>query len=374
MIKVLHIITGLGVGGAENMLLKILKNTNRNSYEHTVVSLTGKGEISQEIEKLGYEIVNLEIGSFRIFKNLHKVKLLVDKSDLVNTWLYHADFFGFIFSKMRFKTKKIIWNVRHTNLDVQHNKISTLLILKMNRYLSRKIDLVTFNSIESRNNHIKLGFNPQKIKMISNGFDLKEIKFSNINRVKYRNELGIKEDEKVLITVGRWHKQKDYYNLINALKIFKLEIPHFKMIFIGKDLDYENIELSNLIKKSGLENNIVLLGKRLDAKELLSVADLYISSSAGESFSNSIGEALATSLPCVVTDVGESALIIGNAGIVVPSKNSKALANAMSELVHNLTMYNFMKSVAREQIEQRYNIKDVIITIENNYKEVVEYE
>jgi glycosyltransferase involved in cell wall biosynthesis len=364
MKKIIHIITGLGSGGAENMLYKLLKYSNKKKYYHEVISLMDEGVYGKKIENLGIKVHCLYLNKKNIFKSILKAMRISKNFDIIDTWLYHADIFGFLIAKVLLK-KKLIWNIRHSNLDKDANKPTTLKIVKINSKLSKYVDLITYNSNRALENHIKFGYANNNSVVIPNGFELERFKFNLDDRKKIREELALKEKDKVIITVGRWNIQKDYYTLLKALNELKKQNIEFKMIMVGTDLDYKNYELVTLIDSYNLRENIILLGRRSDIPALLSAADIYVSSSLGESFSNAIGEAMACELSCVVTDVGDSKLIVGDTGRVVQARDYVNMSKELLDLISNHSKDRNLN--ARKRILDNYDIIKVSKLFQENY-------
>ena len=355
MTKIVHIITSLSSGGAQNMLYKLLKHSNTKEYYHEVISLMDKGIYGDKIEELGIKVHCLNLNRKNIVSSLLRARQVVDGFDVVDTWLYHADLFGFIVAKIM-SQKKLVWNIRHSNLDKNANKSRTLRIVRLNACLSRHVDVITFNSHRAEENHLQIGYRGKRTSVIPNGFELDRFRFSPSERDSIRNELGLTE-EKVIITVGRWDIQKDYYTLMAALNILQKKYHGFKMVMVGQNLDSENMELVDLINKYDLESKVLLLGRRNDVPALLSAADIYVSSSLGESFSNAIGEAMACELPCVVTNVGDSKLIVGETGVVVQAQDCEALA---AGLLNGVSKKGGERcSSARKRVVSNYDITSV---------------
>ncbi len=362
MKRIIHIITSLGSGGAEHMLYKLLKYSDKDKYYHEVISLLDEGIYGKKIEKLGIRVHCLKLNKKNLVTSLIKAISISRNFDLIDTWLYHADLFGFIIGKVLLR-KKLIWNIRHSNLDKQANKSTTLKIVKMNSIISRFVDCITYNSNKALENHIKFGYKNKNSVVIPNGFELDKFKFKLESRIKIRKELGLRKEQKVIITVGRWDIQKDYYTLIKALSEVKKYNKDFKMIMCVTNLDYFNKELTRLIDEYELKDNIILLGRREDIPDLLSAADIYISSSLGESFSNSIGEAMACELPCIVTDVGDSRVIIGDNGKVIEAKDYLSMSRALLTYIQDSNLTRNKK--ARIRVMDNYNIKNIVRRFEN---------
>lgn len=364
MKKIVHIITGLGSGGAEHMLYKLLKYSDREKYYHEVISLLDNGVYGKKIEDLGIKVYCLNLNKKNVFSSILRARRICKNFDIVDTWLYHADIFGFLIAKVLLR-KKLIWNIRHSNLNKDANKPLNLKIVKINSVLSKYVNLITYNSNKALENHIKFGYANNNSTVIPNGFELDRFKFSMEDRLRIRQELGLKED-KVIITVGRWDIQKDYYTLLKALNELKKQNVKFKMIMVGTNLDYENDELVTLIDSYNLKDNVILLGRRNDIPALLSAADIYVSSSLGESFSNAIGEAMACGLPCIVTDVGDSKLIVGDMGLVVEPRDYESLANALIK-VHNRKNSERLRKLRRCWISNNFSIEKIVREYEMLY-------
>lgn len=367
MKKIVHVIAGLGSGGAENMLYRLLKYSDKNKYYHEVISLIDEGVIGEKIKAEGIKVHSLKVNKKNLLKSLLISRKICKEFDVVNTWLYHGDFFGFLVSKLLLN-KKLVWNIRHSNLDKEANKSSTLKIVNLNSFLSRYVDCITYNSNKAYENHNKVGYFNKNSIVIPNGFELDKFKFDCESRSRIRKELELNE-EKTIITVGRWNIQKDYYTLLKALNELKRQEVYFRMIMVGTKLDILNKELKNLINEYNLSENIFLLGRRTDIPDLLSASDIFVSSSLGESFSNAIGEAMACGLPCVVTDVGDSRDIVGGAGLIVEKENYIELSKALKEMLEKNDLNEFRIN-ARDRVEEKYSINHFIRKYETIYKRI----
>lgn len=371
MIKIGHIITGLGSGGAENMLYKLLKYSNRDKFYHEVISLLDEGVYGEKIKALGYKVHTLNLYKGNIFSALLTTKKLCREFDIVNTWLYHADLLGFLAVKLlpgEMHGKSLIWNIRHSNLDKDVNKKRTLFIVKINSFFSKKVNCITFNSHKAFNAHLSIGYQNKNLIVIPNGFELEKFKYNADARMRVRRMYNIDDNCKVFITVGRWEVQKDYPTLLKALHEVKKKHPNFKLIMVGTSLNYNNVELTKQIRNYDLQENVNLLGRREDIPDLLSGADCYISSSLGESFSNSIGEAMACELPCIVTDVGDSKRVIGDTGVVVPPKNYIELANSICNFLDMPVITRNPK--ARARVVENFSIEKIVNEFERNFMSV----
>lgn len=362
MKRIVHIITGLGSGGAENMLYKFLKYSDKTKYSYVVLSLSDRGVYGRKIEELGIEVHFLNLKSKRLFNASKVTYEICKKADIICTWLYHADLWGFIFGKLLLK-KKVIWNVRHSNLSLKANKKLTLLICKINSILSKYVSVVTYNSDEAKLSHLEYGYKEKLSLVIPNGFEVTKF---NINRKYSNNE--IYSEHIRLLTVGRWNVQKGYEYLFQALKRLKDNNVNYKMLMCGTNLDDKNDELKKMISEYGITDQIDLLGRQTEVEKIYNLADVYISSSIGESFSNSIGEAMLSGLLCIVTDVGASAKIVGENGFVVKPYDSGGLYEAINKIYNCIENVEEKRIESRESVIKRFNIEDVVKIYESTYE------
>lgn len=369
MKKIIHIITGLGNGGAEMMLFKLLENTKNNKSKIEVISMMDEGIMGEKIEKLGIKVHTLNMNrGIPNLSGIKKAKKICENANIIQSWMYHADLFSFIVS-LFVKPQKLIWGIRRSNLEKDKNKKSTLLIAKINSFLSNRVvnKIVSCSKIATEV-HSDYGYCKEKIVTIPNGFSLEKYKYFKEAKEKIIDELKINKNNKILTLVGRWNILKDHNNCLEALKILKEKRDDFTMIFCGTGVDPTNKELVRMIKEKKLENNVIILGRRKDIPNIMSATDIYISSSSGEGFPNVVGEAMACECPCIVTDVGDSAYIVGDTGIVIPRQNSELLAKGIDKLLNLKEIERKeLGKLARQRIMDNFEISKVVSLYEKLY-------
>lgn len=366
MKSVLHVITGLGDGGAEAVLYRLCKFDKEN--QHVVISLLGHGKYSPLLEELGVQVyhLNTPAGTIRTAALVKIYKLIRQlKPDVVQTWMYHADLIGGVIARLA-GVRKVFWNIRHTTLESGKSKRSTILIAKLCANLSRFVpEGIVCCAQKAVTVHSELRYEASKMTVIGNGYDL-EVFNPNIDlMVRFRNELNVESGTVVLGMVGRFDPQKDHFALLSALSIVKSRISGFKFALIGRDLNITNTALNNEIEKLNLGSNIILLDQRTDIASVMNGLDFHILSSAfGEAFPNVLAEAMACKTPCVTTDVGDAAVIVGDTGWVVPPRDSQALARAileaMEEKQNNPQAWQARKQACRERIVNNFSIDKMV--------------
>lgn len=355
------------------MLYKLLKYTDKDKYESKVISLRDIGPIGEQIIRdCDIEVVSL--GMKPGFPDIKKLFELInilknDNPDIIQSWMYHSNLIAFIASKIA-GIKHLVWGIHHSDLKKENNKTSTLLIAKICKLFSHFTSKIVCCSIASYHAHKNIGYSKDKLVIIPNGFEMLKYKADKRIGEKFLENLDIDNKHDFIIgTVGRWDVLKDYPNLIDAINIVvnKKNIRGFKVLMCGHSLDENNKELVQLISEKGLEKYFKLLGRRNDISDLMTALDLFVLSSKGEGFPNVLGEAMASQTPCITTDVGDSASIVGETGLVVPPSDSVALADAISEyLSFSIEERDQRGLAARKRIEETYKIE----TIVNKYEEL----
>lgn len=370
--NILHIASGLGDGGAEAVLYRLC--TNDTSNKHIVLSFMDEGKYGSLLKANGIEVYCLntirgKIGIKHILKLYSLIKKL--KPDVVQTWLYHADFLGGIIAKIA-GAKRIVWGVHHTILDPKHSKLKTRLIAKACAILSNFIpNEVVYVARRSQKIHECLGYNMQLSTVIPNGYDLSVFYPDNEARNEIRNEFEL-GGELIFGMVARFDPFKDHDNLLKAFSLFKAKGFPFKLLLVGTNMTLDNQELMSLIHKEGLVNNVVCLGQRNDIPKIMNALDIHVLSSNSEAFPNVLCEAMACGTPCVSTNVGDASLIIDKMGLIVPVCNPQALSKALVDMVQNWKANNLLwintKEKARQRVINEFSIEQMVQNYNNTWK------
>ena len=373
MIKIIHVITGLSTGGAEMMLFKLLSCTDRSAFDVSVVSLTSAGPMADKIEALGVRVTALKmrrgVPDPRVLVRL--VKLFRQESpNLVQTWMYHSDLLGGLAA--RFAGIPVIWNIRHSNLDKGVNKRMTILTARLCATLSGIIPRrIVCNSETARKVHARLGYRDERFVVIPNGFNTDLFRPDPIARHEVRRELDVADDVLIFGLVARFDPQKDHRNFIRAAARFANSGIKARFVLCGDGIDHDNATLMSWIYDSEHSDSFTLLGRRSDVSRITAAFDVVVSSSCGEGFSNAIGEAMSCGIPCVVTDVGESAAVVADTGIVVLHGNPEALANAFLEMAHyEEDVRRELGAKARDRVIQLYSLPAVVRCYDKLYLEL----
>lgn len=372
--KIAFVITGLAIGGAEAMLLKLLQRLDQSRYQATVISLTTLGEIGPRIQSLGIPVHALGMSRgagnplmlFRLAKLLRQLQ-----PNVVHTWMYHADLLGGLAARL-VGCQWVIWCIRHSNLSKAENKRSTLWVVKACALLSRWMPAQIIScSQRAKEIHAAVGYAADKLSVIPNGFDLGRFVPDVAARASVRAELGLAADAPLVGLIARFNSQKNHSGFVEAAAQVHAQLPDVQFLLAGTDVDGANAELDAAIAAKGLQANMHLLGRRDDVPRLMAALDVLASSSHGEAFPNVLGEAMACGVPCVVTDVGDSADIVGDTGRVVAAGDMAGLAQGLIEVLCLPPEQKVALGVqARGRVAAQYEIGHVVRLYEAFYERV----
>jgi glycosyltransferase involved in cell wall biosynthesis len=376
VIKVAHIIAGLDADGAETVLHRVTSRIDPARFQNEVISLTDLGPMAERLQSSGIAVraLGMKRGSANPFPVLRLASWLKkSQPSVVQTWMYHADLLGGVAARLA--GKPVIWSIHHTNLEPGQNKRLTIETARMCARLSRRVPRrIVFVSEVSRAAHAKFGYDAAKMEVIPNGFDLREFAPDAEARVALRRELGVTEDVPLIGMAARFHVQKGHRNFIEAAAKLHARVPQAHFVLCGKGVDANNAELAGWIRQGGATLSSVchLLGARTDMRRFFVAIDIATSSSLTEAFPMAVGEAMACGTPCVVTNVGDSAMIVGDTGKVIPAEDPQALAQAWEELLTaGGSVRKQLGAAARRRIEQRFDLGAIVERYQELYREVL---
>lgn len=377
MVNIMHVITELNVGGAEVMLAKLLPAMDPDRFSHSVLSLQNKGPIGSQIEKLGVPVheLNLHRPFFSIY-GLFKLRtiLSLENPDLIQGWMYHGNLVASLFRSIHLYQRPVIWNIRCSLNNLKQEKFLTQMAILAGSRLSRSATGILYNSHVSANQHAAIGYFSGKAHIVPNGFDLNRFKPNTHFRHKLRSELRVPEAGILIGLIARYHPMKDHENFLKAASLMARERENVRFLMLGRGVDNPSSGLEQLIASLGLKHRVSCLGERMDIESFYAALDIAsLSSSHGEGFPNVVGEAMACSIPCVVTDVGDSRRLVGKTGIVVPPKDSMALKKGWDTLINKRqTERANMGRAARKRILENFAISSVAAQYEEQYQQVID--
>ena len=329
-------ITGLSRGGAETSLLRTLAHADPDRFSHHVVSLTPSGDLASAVRETGAEVSEVPVTRGVLgFLSLTRLRgiMLDSRPDLVQTWMYHSDLLGGLAARLA-GGPPVVWGLHHANLDPELNKRSTLWVARTCAGLSGWLpSAIVCCSEATRRVHAEFGYDASKMHVIPNGYAVEEFRPDPSSCAEVRRELGLTDDDLVVGMVGRYHPMKDHGNFLAAARRLLDAGVAARFVLCGLGVDEANDELMGLVDRYDLRGVTSLLGERRDPQRIMNSFDLGTISSAGEGFPNVVCEMMLCGIPCVVTDVGDAAVIVDETGLVVPSTDASALAEGWRQML-----------------------------------------
>ena len=359
-----HIITGLGCGGAERQLFTLLTQGLGDYYRSNVISLTGPSHYAPLLKEAGIPVTCLN--SHRIFYSINQVRevLRAEPPQILQGWMYHGNLCALFSTCLTKSTVKLVWNLRVSLDGPKLLRFGTRLVNFACAKTSNFPTKIIHNSFKGRVTHEAFGYAKSQGIVIPNGFDLTRWYYSDTRRTQARELMQL--DARCAIGfVGRGDPQKDVPNLMKAfLKLLQIR-QDVILVCIGRDL--EKWLPDQLDRKY-----VRILGERSDVEELLPGLDLFCLPSFAEGFPNVVGEAMASGVPCVVTDVGDARKVVGDTGWVVPPRDSDALSDALLAAIAESCNKRFeIGRLARKRIEETYSNHSLVMRYKNLYQQIL---
>ena len=344
-------------------------------FDSHVISLSDAGTIGPQIEALGVPVITLGMRAGRpTLASLLKLRRVIKtlQPDLIQGWMYHGNLVASLARTMASKDVALLWNIRQSLYEIEKEKRLTRLVIRANRLFSKSPDALLYNSHVSRKQHEAFGFVANSGQVIPNGINCQQFSFSDGVRQRIRNELGVPIDALLVGHVARLHPMKDHANFLQASCMVAQKNANAYFLLSGKGVCLDNESLKQQIPTI-LQNRFHFLGERIDVADLMSAMDVFSSSSSwGEAFPNVLGEAMAVGVPCVATDVGDSAFIIGDCGVVVKPQDKTALAAGIESLLAlPADERQLLGQQARSRIENNFTLNAIVTKYAELYEKTI---
>lgn len=381
--RVVHLISGLGQGGAETVLTRLVSHS---SSENIVISFGDDGVFGASLREAGIAVHTLNMRPGKIgFKDLIALRNLLKalQPDVVQTWMYHADLFGGMVARLS-GFSHIAWGIRNSGASLKETSKTNYYLARVSAVLSRLIpQRIIVCGEQAAKIHAGWGYSADKMTVIQNGYNLEQWKPSLENRLQYRQQLGLSENTPVLGFVARWNPLKDHPSLLKAFSFAKKEYPEAVLVLVGKGLEQSNESLMTLLIENNLrlEKDVKLLGMRNDVPQLMPALDIHVLSSIAEGFPNVVSESMACGVPNVVTDVGDAAFIVGDNGWVAQPANPENLALKIKEALAFLgkpassleqqQAFQQLQQKVRQSVLDRFSIETMVEHYEQTWSKML---
>jgi len=340
ILRVTHVITGLGQGGAESVLFRLATYPDQR-VRHSIVSLTDEGVYGARLRNAGVAVHALGMPRGRLtldgFLALRRL-LARERPDAVQTWMYHADLIGGLAARLA-GVRALAWGIRNSGAHLQRSSRSARLVLKLCALLSGRLPAaIVCAARDSAARHRQYGYRPDRLVVIANGYDLSRYQPDAAAGRRMRELWQVAEGTPLVGCVARWDPLKDHANLLGAVAALARggRDRGLQCVLVGRGMSPGNADLMALIDNLGLRGRILLAGPSDDVPAVMNALDLHVLSSCAEGFPNVVAEAMACGTPCVVTNVGDAAHIVGATAPVVPPEQPEALAQGMAAALDDI--------------------------------------
>ena len=351
--KIVLFCRALTVGGVERQIVNLAKALRRRAVD-VCVAVFYTGVLDAELQAANIPLIHLQkrgrwdLLPFAI-RSLRALRAM--RPDVIYGFLSTPNMLTTLF-KPFLPRARVVWGLRSAHVDVDRYDWLFRFTYRCEARLARCADLIICNSSAGLEHAVSRGFPRQRMIVVPNGIDTERFKPDPAERARVRHEWQIGERELLVGLVARLDAMKDHPTFLHAAALLMAQRPDVRFVCVGGGGLQYAAELKQLAATLGLTRALIWAGERSDMSAIFNALDVAVSSSSGEGFSNTIAEAMACAVPCVVTDVGDSALIVGSSGEVVPPRSAEALCSGLSKLLERTG--SELRQRARDRIVERF--------------------
>lgn len=378
--RVLHVINGLGTGGAERSLAEMLPRYRAAGIDSAVACLVRRPQgVHEAVEAAGFPV---HVVGLRRPLAAARIRDLIGalRPDLVHTTIFEADVLGRVAATGC--PCRVVSSLVNTSYDGARLADSGIRPWKLaaarsvdrmtGRWLTHRFHAISRSAADSAVTH--LGIAPTRISVVERGRDLQRLgQPSPARRAAVREQLGIAPDCELLLNVGRQEPQKGQLHLVEAMASLAHGRPRIMLLQAGR-VGRSTAALSEAVSRHGLEDRVRFLGHREDIGDLLAAADVFAFPSVYEGLGGGVLEAMAMSVPVVASDIPALTEVLenGRGGVLVPKDDSTALAASLASLLDDTGTARQIAAVARSIFDARFTIERSVQGMVQLYERVLE--
>lgn len=367
MKKIIFFIRSLNAGGAERQLVATAKGLAGRGYDVTVLTFYAGGFYADELQGTPVKLLSLnKTGRWDMVGFLWRLGRVLreEQPDVIYSFMNTANILAVVMWPW-LKNSRLVWGVRASNMDLSQYDWLSRWSYWFECRLARFPSLIIANSFAGKEYAVVHGFPEDKITVIHNGIDTKRFHPDKSVGKRLRDKWRVADNHFLIGSVGRIDPMKGIPTFLHAAKIIKEKFSNVRFVWVGTgDATYEQA-MHKLATEQELDDVLTWDGRHTDMVAVYNAFDIASSSSYGEGFPNVLGEAMACGVPCVVTDVGDSSLLVGNAGVVVPAKDSVALAVAWNKMMSlNSCEFRRLSDDARKRVVDKFGVRVLLNSTE----------
>lgn len=371
MSGILHITTDLYPDGAQQCLVRLVTGSRR--FKHRVVTLFEGGDLQAKVIEAGVELDHLHCGKspHTVVATVMRLRhfIHVAQPAIVHAWTHLPCVLAATAIMLSDRRPHLVWALRTMprSPDFGYRQRS---VVGVGRLLSRYPDRIIYNSDETRTAHEKYGYRSASSVTINNGIAVPDT--AKDGQGTLRSQLGLGPEHVVMTYMKRLVGNPGSYwqaKFLEAAAIVARTVPEARFVCVGRDVDDPNNGLAALCDRLSISDKVFLLGHTDDTEAVLLSSDIYVSASQREGSPNAVAEAMSHGIPCVVTDAGGSASLVGEDGIVVPYADSEAMAREICRLVAAGSAARLaIGRKAANRVRERFSLDGMISSFEREYE------
>lgn len=339
MIRLVFLIRSLSAGGAERQVVTLAKSLDPRRFQVTILTFYAGGDLESELSGSHVRLESLDkrgrwdllVFGGRLLRRLRRLRphILHGYLDLANLLALAV--------KPLFPATRIVWGIRAADVDFARYGWTWRIPFAVQCRLSGKADLIIANSQAAREFHVAHRFPAEKTIVIHNGFDTARFAPDDAAGKRLRAEWNVRPDQTLIGLVARLDPIKDHRTFMRAaallLEANRANRQRVRFVCVGSGPPAYTQQLQSFAEEMGLNPHLTWTGALSDMTAVYNALDIGTNCSDGESLPNTVGEAMSCGVPCVVTNVGDSAWMVGDCGLVVPPRDPESLAKAWSALL-----------------------------------------
>ena len=353
----------LDPGGAERQLVALAKGLKKRGHDIQVVLFYSGGVYDAELAAADVQVHFVgKRGRWDVIGFLVRLALLLRRlrPATIYSFLDLPNILAVLLHPF-VRRPRLVWSIRAAGMEMQHYDWLSRSIPKLEALLSRYSDIVIANSEAGAQWAAGRGFPRSRVVVVENGIDTQRFRFDPAGRERYRGEWGIGAGEMAIGLVARFDPMKGHETFLRAAAHLAKQRGDLRFVCVGGGPQDYIRRMQALSESLGIAKRVTWAGAQTDMPAVYSALDTACSSSSfGEGFSNAVAEAMACERPCVVTDVGDSARIVGSTGEVVPPRNPEALAAGLLRLLDRLRHELDLGHRARQRIVAEFSVERML--------------
>ena len=378
--KIIHIINSLKKGGAEGnlyRLCKFQKKKYKNKIDIIIVTLIKNGFYENELKKKDIKIFSLDLNRknkfFYYFKKILKLRKFIKNQfpDIIQSWMYHSNFITLFIPKKFYE--KLFWNVRHSELNAQFSKRTTICISIIcglfSKFLPTKIIYCSKKSVDFHENHHF--YSKNKSSLVYNGYSDNVYYPLRKIRSNFRTKNLIKKSDIIIGYAGRYSKQKNIFSMLNAFSKITKNYNNIYLYMVGRSISSKNKELITYVKNLNIKDKVYFLNEQKNLLEFYNGIDFLLLTSHSESFPNVVAESMLCSTPVLSSNAGCAKKIINNNGFIMFNNDSSSILRSLNKTIYIFRYkkkeWTTLKKNCRLQIKKNFSIQNMANTYMKNW-------